>query len=327
MQSKLFKKLLYIVPFMLIGCSDPSTAKPNVVISPSPSVVTSNNSDTKVNNINLTNIEKGKAANVLIWQVTSPDGKNKSYIMGTIHVPFDSKYTLPVKVTNALKSSTNFYMEADTSNIGLDPSILAGSFNLEQKLENEFEPAVWAKLVDRLKAIPGMSSEILNFLEPWLLKSLLSTPITPEMTSPEALNIMDNLIKTEAQNQKVKINFLEGIADQLNALKNSKTREGHIADIKAILTKEVNYSSDITQGVIDSYNKGDIKSFLELDKAQQTVDQTEYKVLLTDRENNWYKKLNFATDKLFVAVGALHVIRENGLLDNLKAKGFKVEIL
>ena len=50
----------------------------------------------------------------------------------------------------------------------------------------------------------------------------------------------------------------------------------------------------------------------------------EIKVLLDDRNNHWVQELPALMQEqpLFVAVGALHLVGKNGLVNQLRARGF-----
>ena len=53
-----------------------------------------------------------------------------------------------------------------------------------------------------------------------------------------------------------------------------------------------------------------------------------YNALVTNRNNTWMKALPLLTDdsnKAFVLVGAMHLSGKEGLLNQLKTQGFKVE--
>lgn len=314
---RLIKKLAYFIPVLIIGCASPQTT--NLTSNASASPITTNSNP-------IQNIEKNKVANALIWEVQSPNGKNKSYLLATVHVQLDSRYNLPDKVISALKSSNKFYMEADTNVSSLDATVLSSGFSLDQDLEKDLSPELWTKLVERLKGFPGMSAQVVKVLEPWLIKSVLSSLQTPDATTTDAKKAMDNIVRQKSEDFKIAVNFLETPKDQIEALKNSKSRDGHIEDIKNILSKNDNAVGEETQAIITAYNNSDTNAILKFDK-DQSLSPTEYKTLLTDRENNWYKKLDFANENIFIAVGAMHVIRSNGIIDTLKSKGFTIRML
>ena len=74
-------------------------------------------------------------------------------------------------------------------------------------------------------------------------------------------------------------------------------------------------------GDIDRLSKMDSMMIMKKDFPES------YDILLTQRNNAWMKKIPlFIKDKQveFVLVGLMHLAGKNGLINQLKSKGFKV---
>ncbi|MEO5908878.1 MAG: TraB/GumN family protein, partial [Ginsengibacter sp.] len=73
----------------------------------------------------------------------------------------------------------------------------------------------------------------------------------------------------------------------------------------------------------------------DLDSMQSMLAKSEFgsdkynDLLLNDRNKNWVKQLKeiMKKESVFVAVGAGHLIGEEGLINLLKTQGYKVEPL
>ena len=79
--------------------------------------------------------------------------------------------------------------------------------------------------------------------------------------------------------------------------------------------------------IIASWRKGEIKYFKKQLKDMKRDYPALYKSMFLDRNNNWIPKIdNFLKDKKteFVLVGNLHLHGENGILNLLEKKGYKI---
>ena len=82
-------------------------------------------------------------------------------------------------------------------------------------------------------------------------------------------------------------------------------------------------------GLINAWKSGDMETLTQF--YNESFDDSQYgelseQVMLIDRNNNWVEQLSkrIGKEKLFIAVGALHLPEQHGLLKQLADKGFTV---
>lgn len=86
-----------------------------------------------------------------------------------------------------------------------------------------------------------------------------------------------------------------------------------------------------THKIYSEWKSGNLKK-LERTRTIYQYDRILYKKLFLQREKEWIEQLakalqNPSKSPLCIAVGALHLVNEDGLANKLKEKGFKVELI
>jgi hypothetical protein len=77
----------------------------------------------------------------------------------------------------------------------------------------------------------------------------------------------------------------------------------------------------------EAYVTGNLEKMKELDVDDESMTPEERKTLVDNRNQNWLKKLPelFNKQSCFVAVGCLHLVGDNGLINQLRLQGYTVE--
>jgi uncharacterized protein YbaP (TraB family) len=100
-----------------------------------------------------------------------------------------------------------------------------------------------------------------------------------------------------------------------------------------ILASSVLQTDSMMQEIVlmnSLYKKGDLQGLYSLSKRKNSAaDMTddEYIKLVDERNFEWLKQLPqlMKNSSCFIAVGALHLAGENGLVDQLRKMGYKVK--
>jgi uncharacterized protein YbaP (TraB family) len=85
---------------------------------------------------------------------------------------------------------------------------------------------------------------------------------------------------------------------------------------------------DVTTGIIAAYHQDDLSELYEA-AMLSGMEAGDMEVLLDERNQAWVPKLAPELNKggLFIAVGALHLPGEQGLIALLQAEGYKLKPL
>ena len=133
---------------------------------------------------------------------------------------------------------------------------------------------------------------------------------------------------TKAKEDKKEVLFLESIDNQLNLLANM--RDGNENNLVKKSLKELDETDAMMDGLISDWRNGEhkvmSKQITEMKKDYPKL----YKDLLSNRNNNWMPIIDnyLSTEKTeFVLMGALHLHGEEGILNQLKNKGYTLEQL
>ena len=262
----------------------------------------------------------------LLWKVSGNGLKAASYLYGTMHTSDARVFAFSDSVMPFFASSKAYAMELDPKkafDMSLIPKLMMGKgYSLRKMIpEREYE------LLDSVvKAETGFSVALFDNVAPVLTMTIfesanLDLSDSSIQGNKEALDLyFYNLGKTK----KKKLIGIETVDEQLNAL-NSLSYEEQ-ADL---LVKEIHsFEEGTTDGgdVVKFYLAQNLDS-LAANAADAQMPEKLYKALVTDRNIRMANRMAaFIKDQsTFVAVGALHLPGENGVIELLRKKGFMVE--
>ncbi len=262
----------------------------------------------------------------LVWKIEKND--NIVYIGGTIHILRNSDYPLPIEYNKAYNKSEKLYFETDLSGIS-EPSIQQSLFS--------------KMLLKKGKTLSSLlSKDIYKMLDNYCKKYSINIkdfePYKPAMlvlllTVTEIRNMgfvaqgVDDFFEQKALKHKRKVGQLETIEEQLEYI--SFFGEGNENNFVLQSLKDLDKIKSSFTKMISSWRKGDTKSLNELFIKDLKRDYPNlYKTLLVDRNNNWLPiiKSMFNTKQIeFVLVGSAHLIGSDGIINQLKKDGYKIE--
>lgn len=265
------------------------------------------------------------SAEPAMWVVKDAD--STVYLLGTIHVLKPGVKWRSEKLDAALKSSSEFWMEAD---LMADPAIVqtyALNFGMDSQKplarsigEENFKKFV--ALAERL----GVPTRDLHQLRPWLAAFLLMRAQIGTIGFDPALGV-DQTLQKESVVQGKTIKPLETASEQL----------GYIADLpdKVAAGMLIQTLNEVEEGekLIDALQAawlaGDLKTLqqISVDKMRREAPEV-LDALLTRRNNNWVKQIETlmrGSGTQFIAVGAAHLVGKDGLPGQLARLGYKVQ--
>ncbi len=264
--------------------------------------------------------------NALLWRVDAPDQGGTSYLLGTMHVS-------DTRITQAVPPEV--YAALDASHTAVFELVLGqgGNGALVQRMliddGRHLDDILGKSLFDRLKVVAqayGMIPSSLRYLEPWAVFLMMSVP--PEETFRQARGevSLDGLLQEYAASRGKRLVALETIDEQLAVFE-----EMSEADQIAIMEEMVERKPDLDalyEEVLLAYVDRDLVHLYEVVSTAGEGD-----AMLADRFNQRLilERNDRMAERLlpmvgegghFVAVGAMHLPGENGLLAQLEAAGF-----
>ncbi len=264
----------------------------------------------------------------LLWKVSGNGLKKDSYLFGTHHlVPGSFLESFP-KASKHLRKSKNVVVE-----VVLDSSKIAPLNTLMLNPDGptwigELSASTRKSLDSVLNIHMGASIEQLAVLRPAAISTLLSLSLT-QAESGELLKQykglpLDASIAAKATKRKQSLIELESLEQQFDLLYVQPPLDSQIAELHqmvALLDSIGPYSRQL----ISSYLQQDVAGMQKM-LSDYTANFGNMEKLLDERNAQWMQQLPgiFESGSSFVAVGALHLFGENGLIDLLQKAGYEV---
>lgn len=263
----------------------------------------------------------------LLWEIKSPEGK-VSYLYGTYHLVGADFLEERPKVKELHQAARLVVVETviDSSQLmQLAPlSLMPG-----KSLRALTDSADYQLLKEKLEPVMKMDLAMLDMVKPMALSTAYAGNLAVELT-PDSLLYgglpLDMFLARDAEKRGVEVMTLETLQEQMTILFNSQTVEEQLADLLDMLKEDS--SEEVSIGIISSYHQDDLQGLYEA-ALSSSMEAGDMEVLIDDRNMAWIPKLEgpLSEGGVFIAVGALHLPGEKGLIELLKEKGFTLKPL
>ena len=270
-------------------------------------------------------LAQAEVANVtgqgLLWKVESA-GKKPSYLYGTMHSEHIDVVTLPAPVREAFMASDRVILE-----MVMDTSTLSALTSTLQITSGPDLPTLVGQPLYRqtVAAISqhGVPEHVLRTMKPWAAATTLMVP-----RSNTGL-FLDRVLYLEALAKGKPVSGLETVEEQVQVF------DGMSPEDQAMLLAEaVKAYPTLDQMYADmraAYVKRDLNALVAIgDASMQDSDAAFVKRfkerVIHSRNQRMAERLqdDIKTGGSFVAVGALHLAGQDGLIALLRKQGYKV---
>jgi uncharacterized protein YbaP (TraB family) len=258
--------------------------------------------------------------NSLLWEVSGKDMAKPSYLFGTIHLLPQEKFFFTDKMQEALNSSDVLALEAELDIPLAEQMKMASQMIMpdgktwaDYMTEEEYA-AVKSAFVDSL-GIKEKKVDKYAKIRPIYVSGLIMTELLGKVKAYE------QELSAMAKKDKKEVIGLETIKEQIEIV-SSIPVEDQIEDLKATTASMMREYNEM----LDAYIAQDLKALEATTEDSESFDKMEAK-LLTDRNNRWVKAIQekLGEQSIFFAVGAMHLVGDNGLISQLKNAGYNVE--
>lgn len=256
----------------------------------------------------------------LLFELTSPEGR-KSTIVGTMHVS-DPQVTAMLELARSrLESADQFVMEVVFDNNTMQLMQTAMFYHDERSLrdlvgEDLFEQTV--KRLDQYKVTESIAAR----MKPWAAFTTLSFPAA-DNAAP-----LDLILMGAAQQAGIPVHGLETAAEQIGIF------ETMGEDLQLDLLRDSVCHYEVFQTdlktMMRSYAQGDLRALVQASLKYDAPHREDFlEILLWQRNRTMLSRLQPMLKKssVFVAVGALHLVGPQGLLQQLEQLGYQVRKL
>lgn len=274
-----------------------------------------------------------------LWEIRAP-GVEPSYLVGTFHAA-DAIELVPDRVWDLLNGAKTAVFEVDAEQraalehrLHTDPSyILDGE---APPLADRLPPGTVADVTAALRA-RGMSLEAATQMRPWFLMSLLGFPPCHLLASARGAEPLDHVMADRALDQGIPVLGLETFDQAIDALRGIDPDS--LWEEIALAASADAMAEDVYRTNLDLYAQGETQAILEFaywvsdrlypDRDNRTRIDAMMGRILDYRNRRWMSRLTGAVDQggAFIAVGALHLPGDAGLVELLRQQGYKVSKL
>jgi hypothetical protein len=266
----------------------------------------------------------GEFSRGLLWKIES-DGVAPSHLFGTYHSNDPRITRLPCPVEEAFARSKSYTLEVIFNGAGMSRMAEAMFFRREDNktLKQLLGEPLYQ---DTLRAVGQCDESLAGDIsqkKPWAVMMMLSSP----KSGGRGL-FLDLMLQARAIREGKANHGLESMDEQI-AVFNGMSLEDQV-----VLLRDAVKDAHLTQGALDeltqAYLQRDLSALVRLSekyKGSNPRAQDELmRRLLTERNHNMAKRMpeRLKEGNAFIAVGALHLPGEDGLLQLLSKAGYRV---
>jgi uncharacterized protein YbaP (TraB family) len=264
----------------------------------------------------------------LLWKVSDRD--NAVYLLGSFHLLKGDDYPLSSDIDTAFTAVDKVVFEVPPEQM-TDPATQAkflevAGFGDDRKL-SQVLPADLREKLSRLMAMSGSSIEMVDGYEPWFVNLSLLIGVSQSLGFSPDKGLDQHLMQQAAATNKP-TGGLETMDLQLQVLDASPMPE-QISSLREFLDRPQDMPG-LLADLHQAWRDGDVAKLdrLTREEMREKTPQT-YRMVNVERNDAWVpqigKMLDAKKGDTMVVVGALHLLGEDGVIEKLRGKGYKVE--
>ncbi len=256
----------------------------------------------------------------IFWNVTGNGLEKPSYLYGTVHLIPQSDFFFIDSLEDKFKSCNEIVLEVDMN----DPGFITKTQQLMLMPDNKsikglLDSTEYNQLSEFFKDSLNQQLDQFQRLKPFFLVQF----IFPKMINKPLASYELTFVQM-AKKYNIDLTGLESIKEQMNSLDNIPYKRQ--AELVLETVNDFNEGRQIYSQLMDTYKKMDFKNFYKLMfKASPELKEFE-QLLLIDRNEKWIPRIEkmIKEKSCFIAVGALHLEGEKGLVALLQSDGYSV---
>ncbi len=276
-------------------------------------------------------ISNGEA---VLWKVER-SGVEPSYLFGTMHVSDPRIAKLSPAVRRALHGSNAVAVEVANMSPTAIAQLMAKMptrfiYQNGQSLEQKLSPEE-SRIVNNVMRSAGLPRQVARLLRPWFVNLLLSAPQCERIRSASGNAVLDQIVANTARERGIQLVGLETAEEQIKAL--ADLPEPVQLGVLRISLTFANRLEDYFETMIRFYLDRRVNLLMPLSVEMAKVNELDI-TSLRSFENALATKRNFTMrdralpliekGRAFVAVGVLHLVGRQGLVELLRQRGYTV---
>lgn len=263
----------------------------------------------------------------LLWKITGNGIKEPSYLFGTMHTADPRVVELGNKLAgNYFKSAKAYAMELDPDeafNMNMFDKLMMGNGYSLAKMIPKKEYGLLDSIVTKQAGLP---MAMFDNIAPVFVMTIFETMSMglADSSADGNTQILDINFYNQAKEADKKIIGIETSEEQLSALGALSYKEQADLLVQEIDSFQANQSDGAD--LVQYYLKQDLDKLAESDNEAEK-DGKFYKALVLDRNERMATRIAEFIKKqsTFIAIGAMHLPSQKGVIELLRKKGFTVK--
>jgi uncharacterized protein len=265
----------------------------------------------------------------LLWKVSDAD--NDVYLLGSFHLLKPDDYPMPSDIDRAFDDAETLLFEVDPREMTAPETVATMQKYMVYDNGQSLSKVLPKATLDRLGTLvsaSGGSVQALEQNEPWAVSLGLVLGVSQAMGFKPDLGLDRHLMERASKAGKP-ASGLETVEDQVKAMdavpypEQANGLDEFLMDPKKAIQQLQDMHAWWRAGDVDR-----LDTDMRADMAAKTPQS--YKLLDVDRNDAWLPQIEkrltgSKSDDTLVVVGTLHLLGTDGLVEKLKAKGYKVE--
>lgn len=272
----------------------------------------------------------------LLWKVSGNGLEKPSYVFGTFHLFSDSFVDSIPGLRNAVAETSQIVGEIDMQDMAAAQMkvMQAAMLPEEEGYKKLLSEEEYKQLDEGLRGLMGAGLDQMGMMKPGMLSTSLAMvlymKLNPEF-NPVAFEGIDAYLQRTAQEAEKPIVSLETIEEQITILFDGQPQRFQMESLMCAI-EHWDASLESMTEMIEDYRAGNLNkmyndSFHNAEDPCLPFSQASKNDMLKKRNDKWIEKLPqiMAANPSLVAVGALHLAGEEGILYQLDKLGYKIE--
>lgn len=257
----------------------------------------------------------------LLWKIER-SGQAPSYVFGTIHSEDPRVLTLAKPVQITFDDAKTFVMEAVIDAEAMQAMSHSMLFNDGRALKDVVSANTYGKAVSALQDY-GLPEAAVQLMQPWALAITLSTP------KPKTGLVLDLSLRQQATAQGKQTAGLESVDEQVGIFAKLPMRE-QVIMLEDTL-QQVGNLENVLASMHSAYLARDLARLERISTEQQALGNRALgeklmRQLVDERNTRMVSRMDqyLKSGQAFIAIGALHLPGNAGVLNLLVKKGYRV---
>lgn len=261
----------------------------------------------------------------LLWKISGNGLSAPSYLFGSMHTTDSRVKAMSDRAIPFFSQSAAFAMEVDPKQ-ALDMSLLSKlMMGKNYSLKKMIPQAAYLLLDSVIRDQTGFSMGLLDNMAPVFIMTIFETAamgLTDSLTCEE--DVLDLYLYQLATDHHKIIIGIETADEQLSALNSLNYNEQ--ADMLVHEVHEYERNRQGATAMVQFYLEENLDS-LARENEENEMPAKFYKALVTDRNKRMANRMSdfIRKQSTFIAIGALHLPGEKGVIELLRKKGFVIE--